>query len=428
MPSPSVPLAIDFEHAHITHAVRAAAEKPLSQAIALLARETTRGYNTDYAFLHTAVDLAAQKEATRIAKALGHVDILVLVGIGGSNLGTLALAQAIRGSLQHLTTTPALLCADTTDAHAVTDIAATITEAAKQKQRVALVIVSKSGTTTETVANANILLDVFPTTGGDWRSRVIAITDEGSALWTAAGKEKFLRAAIPAKLGGRYSVLSAVGLVPLTILGINTAALLEGARAMRERCLERPLSNPAAQLALTQYAHLKAGRNVLEYFVFGSDLEGIGKWHRQLLGESCGKNKKGATPTVAVGSTDLHSIGQLALGGPRDKLTLFVTVEKDVTLSVPKKPLLNLVSGLAGKDLHAILLATAQGTQRAYAEHKLPFVALTLPARDEYALGQLVMLHMASVALLAKLLRVNAFDQPAVEGYKTHTRAILSKK
>jgi glucose-6-phosphate isomerase len=390
-------------------------------------RESAHGFDTDYAFLYTAVDKCAQHDAKRVARAVGVVDILILVGIGGSNLGTLALAQAIRGSLQHLTTSPALLCADTTDAHALHDIVGTVREAAKRKQRVALVIISKSGTTTETVANANVLLETFPATGKDWRNRVVAITDEGSALWIAAGKERFHRALIPSRLGGRYSVLSAVGLVPLAILGINTSALLTGANAMRARVLAPPHNNPAAQLALAQYTHLKAKRNIVEYFVFGSDLEGVGHWYRQLLGESCGKNGKGITPTVAVGSTDLHSIGQLALGGPHDKFTIFLGAENDGVLAVPKKPLLDLVPGISGKKLHTILRATAEGTQKAYTEQGLPFVTITLPRRTEHALGELLMLHMASVAILANLLRVNAFDQPAVEAYKTHTRAILAK-
>lgn len=429
MPSKSPsPLAVDLDHARVTHAMRTAAEKTLTTAIATMVKEAERGYDTDYAFLHTALDASARHDAERIAAAVGDVDILVLVGIGGSNLGTLALAQALRGSLHHLTTSPALLCADTVDAHALTDLVATIREASLQKQRVALVIVSKSGTTTETVANANILLETLKATGKDWRRRVVAITDEGSALWLAAHEHGFHRAAIPARLGGRYSVLSAVGLVPLALLGLDVKALLAGAAAMRSRCLERPLSNPAAQLALAQYAHLKAGKNILEYFVFGSDLEGIGRWHRQLLGESCGKDGKGATPTVAVGSTDLHSIGQLALGGPRDKFTVFLDVERDVTLLTPTKPTLPLVRGIDGKDLHVIMDAVARGTQAAYAERKLPFATITLPERNTHALGELLMLHMASVALLARLLRVNAFDQPSVEAYKTHTRAALAKK
>lgn len=420
-------LSVDVKHAGVSHTVRRAAEKPLSAAVALLAKEAAKGYDTDYAFLHTAADKTARHDAERIAAALGHVDILVLVGIGGSNLGALALAQAIRGSLQHLTTSPALLCADTTDAHAVSDIIATMREAVKRKQRLALVIISKSGTTTETAANANILLDALHKDVKDWRSRVVAITDEGSALWNAAGKERFHRAAIPKRLGGRYSILSAVGLVPLAILGLDVKALLAGAHAMRERCLTTD-DNPAAQLALAHYTQLHAKRNVTEYFAFGSDLEGMGRWYRQLLGESCGKDGKGATPTVAVGSTDLHSIGQLALGGPRDKFTLFVEVESDVALAVPKRPVLDLVKGLGGKDLHTILRATAEGTRRAYAERKLPFATITLPRRDEHALGGLLMFGMIEVVLLARLLRVNAFDQPAVESYKEHTRAILAKK
>lgn len=423
----SSPVSLDVSHAGVSHAVRAAAEKPLTSAVALLAKESAKGYDTDYAFLHTAVDASARHQAERIAAALGRVDILVLVGIGGSNLGTLALAQAIRGSLQHLTTSPALLCADTTDAHAISDIIVTMHEATKQKQRLAVVIISKSGSTTETVANANIILEVLQADVSSWRSRVVAITDEGSALWSAAGKEKFHRAAIPKRLGGRYSVLSAVGLVPLAILGLDTKALLAGAAAMRERCLTTK-DNPATALALAHYTQLHARKNVTEYFVFGSDLEGMGHWYRQLLGESCGKDGKGATPTVAVGSTDLHSIGQLALGGPKDKFTVFVEAVSETRLAVPKQPVLNLVKGLGGKDLHTILRATAEGTRKAYVERKLPFAHIMLPRRDEHALGELLMLSMIEVTLLARLLRVNAFDQPAVESYKEHTRAILAKK
>ena len=420
-------VSIDVSRAGVSLAVMAG-DKRLAAAVAILTKEATHGFNTDYAFLHTAVDTVAQKDAARIAKKFGSVDILVLVGIGGSNLGTLALAQAIRGSMQYVTTAPALLCADTVDAHAVSDIAKTITAAMKKKQRVVLVIISKSGTTTETVANANILLESLAKTGKDWRSRVVAITDEGSALWSAAEKEQFLRAAIPKKLGGLYSVLYAVGLVPLAILGLDTKKLLAGAAAMRARCLATPKDNPAALLAFAQYVNSSAKRNISEYFVFGSDFEYIGRWYRQLLAESCGKDHKGVTPTVCIGSTDLHSVGQLALGGPDDKFTMFIVVAKDTALIIPKKPVLNLVPAVNGRDMHSVMRAIAQGTAQAYTDAKRPFAVISLAQRDEHVLGQLLMLHMAQTALFAKLLAVNAFDQPAVESYKNHTRTILAKK
>jgi glucose-6-phosphate isomerase len=403
-------------------------ERELQSHIKTMESEASKGYDTDYAFLSTATDKQAIKEADRISKALGRVDILVMVGIGGSNLGTLALAQAIRGSLQHLTTAPALLCADTTDAHAVSDIAQTVRAAAKKKQRTALIVISKSGNTTETIANANILLEALAATGKDWARRVVAITDEGSALWKAAEEKKFLIASIPKRLGGRYSVLSSVGLVPLAVLGIDNKKLLAGAAAMRARCLSTPQSNPAAMLALAQHINAQARRNINEYFVFGSDLEGMGRWYRQLLAESCGKDGKGVTPTVCVGSTDLHSVGQLALGGPDDKFTMFLRAEKEQKVIAPKKPVLNLVPAVNGRELQAIMAAIAQGTAQAYTDAKRPFISMTMRERDEYSLGQLLMLHMAQTVLFARLLKVNPFDQPAVELYKKHTRAILAGK
>jgi glucose-6-phosphate isomerase len=173
-------------------------------------------------------------------------------------------------------------------------------------------------------------------------------------------------------------------------------------------------------------------------FLFANDLESLGKWCRQLMAESLGKefNRKGKTanvgitPDVSIGSTDLHSMAQLYLGGPHDKFTVFLSVENSNShISVPRlKGYSNLVYGIQGKSLESIMGAIFEGTKGAFRKGKRPFMEIKLPGKSEYALGQFLQFKMIETIYLGFLLGVNPFDQPNVESYKEETRRILRKK
>jgi len=262
--------------------------------------------------------------------------------------------------------------------------------------------------------------------------RVVAITDEGSKLWEAAGVHDMARLAIPSPVGGRYSVLSAVGLFPLLSVGIDIQRLRQGASRLLDQCFTA--RNIAASSAAILATQLERGAVINDNFFFHPELESAGKWYRQLMGESVGKEKSldgeivhtGITPTVSLGSTDLHSVGQLYLGGPKDKLTTFVSAGKPEGVAVPAQRLLpELTPMINGKTAADVMAAILEGVKIAYQKAGLPYMEVSLDAIDEESLGAFLQFKMLEMMYLGKLLNVNSFDQPSVEDYKIETKRLL---
>lgn len=338
------------------------------------------------------------KEVKEIAKICGNLKSIVLAGIGGSNLGALAIYKALRPKKE-------ICFAETLDSRRLGRILGHLQHPA------VLIIISKSGTTAETVANAAVSLEKMKK--GD---RVIAVTDEDSKLWHWADKNGFLKLAVPKEIVGRYSVFTAVGLLPLFLAGIKVEKLLEGAEEASEKA--------AADSAKSIY---ESGKAIHDIFLFEPDLEWLGKWYRQLIGESLGKEGKGITPTVSIGTTDLHSVAQLYLGGPKDKFTTFVSVKnsgKDFT--IPKNhDIEELVPGISGKKFSVLMKATLGGIKVAYKKQNLPFMEIELEDLSEKSLGKFMQEKMMEIVHLAKLMGVDPFDNPQVELYKEETRKLL---
>lgn len=396
-------------------------------------------YTVPLSFINSPFDVTAREKIFATARAImaKKPALMIVVGIGGSNLGALAVYQACTPLLkkEHMP----LYFADTVDADYIHYLLDMCERALKDGRTIAVAVMSKSGSTTETIANFECFLALlkkyYPTT---WAEQVVAITDEKSALWNLAIQERFMMLAIPGMVGGRYSVFCASGLLPLACAGIDIEQLCAGAQQMIIRCLERTINeNPAALSAATMaYHYQKKQIAIHDLFLFGVYLEGIGKWYRQLMGESLGKeydldNKKvecGITPTVSLGSTDLHSVGQLYLGGPRDKLTTFVTIAKTHSqVSVPQMMAYEaLVNKIQGKSLSVIMEAIVAGVQEAYKQGERPYMHITLDRANEFCIGQFLAFAMAQMVYLGSLLHINPFDQPQVELYKKHTRRILA--
>jgi glucose-6-phosphate isomerase len=364
---------------------------------------------------------------------------LVVVGIGGSNLGTMAVQEALLGKLYNqLTSSTKVLYADTVDSDSINNIITLVKPVLEKGGNIALNVISKSGTTTETIANAEVLIDLLRRHKKDYKNCVNVTSDKGSELWKIAVKEGFNVLEIPKEVGGRYSVFSPVGLFPLGLLGIDTERLLNGATCMREACIDTNIEkNPAAISAAIQYLHYMSGKNISDLFLFANDLESLGKWWRQLMAESLGKefNKKmetvniGITPVISIGSTDLHSMAQLYLGGPYDKFTTFISIKNsNSSINVPTlEEYSKLVYGVQGKSLESIMSAIEEGTKTAFRKGKRPFMEITLPCKSEYAIGQFLQFKMIETIYLGYLLGVNPFDQPNVESYKEETRKTLQK-
>ncbi|MEK7612453.1 MAG: hypothetical protein AAB407_03870 [Patescibacteria group bacterium] len=377
--------------------------------------------------------LRLSEEAVNV-KSSPALRYIFVVGIGGSDLGTKAVYDAIFGYYDGIEPHrfPKIIFLETADATHLHRMQGGLSLSELNPKEFVVVIVSKSGTTTETIANSEVLIHFLKGRESELLHRIVVITELDSILWKAAEAQGITTLPIPKTVGGRYSVFSPVGVFPLMMCGIDVHDLLEGARDMREQCLKpQHKENPALASAAVLFTYYEQGLVVHDSFFFHPALESLGKWYRQLVGESLGKEniKKspvGILPTVSLGSTDLHSVGQLYFGGPKRSVTTFISVINEPATAIPTSRLFpELEPRLANKRMNDVLLATLKGTKLAYQNHGLPFLETELSAVNARELGKYLMWKMMEVMFLAQLLEVNAFDQPNVEAYKKETRAIL---
>ena len=378
------------------------------------------------------------KNLTKEKKKL-NPEYIVVIGIGGSNLGTIAVQEAILGKLYNqLEPKIKVLYVDTVDEDLISDIIKIVEPCLESGNNIIINGVSKSGGTLETISNFEIFIDLIKKYKKDYEKYVVITTDKNSNFWKYAIQNNFSVLEIPKKVGGRFSVFSAVGLFPLGLLGINIDDLLIGARYMRDQCIcKNAEENPAAISASLIYIYREKNYNIHDLFLFSKDLESIGKWYRQLMGESIGKefdiSQKqvfvGVTPTYSIGSIDLHSMAQLYLGGPYDKFTTFVFIKKNRNkVFVPDhKEFSNLVDNIQNIQLHNIMYAIYEGVKIAYEKSKRPFIEINLPDKSEKSIGQFLQLKMIEMMYIGYLLNVNPFNQPNVESYKIETKKILDK-
>jgi glucose-6-phosphate isomerase len=406
------------------------------------------GYDTPECSLNLVSDGEQFRKADAMAKSLGgeRLKYVIVVGIGGSNLGAAAVYEAMYGKTDlFLSRTPKLIFADTNNPREMEHIKNVLEKNVGDSREVVVNVITKSGTTTETIANAGFLFEVLKQKFGEKiaAERMVITSDDKSELGQIAFEKGMHVLPIPPNVGGRYSVFSAVGIFPLQLAGVNMSELIEGARVMRSHCLKLPGTedaaiNPAIFGAVSSYLYSRKKLNVYNSFFFNSELESLGKWWRQLFAESLGKRYSldgssvyaGMTPIVSIGSTDLHSMVQLYFGGPKDKLTNFIYTTADAgRASVPREhPFMKFAPDISGKDFTEIMGAILGGTKEAYKEHALPFTETVLPNIDEYSIGQFLQLKMMETMFLAKLWNINAFDQPEVESYKKITQELLKKK
>lgn len=396
-------------------------------------------YNAEESSINLPADENLFDEVMKLRneKANSQLKYIIDIGIGGSNLGTKAIYDALFGFFDMLEPEryPKIIFADTTNPATLQRITTLIQDEIKSSDELLINVISKSGGTTETIANAEIIIKAAREKFTDINSRVVVTSDEGSKLWNKAEELGFARLPIPKTVGGRFSVFSAVGLFPLACIGVDIAKLRSGALRVRQQSLAKELEeNPALASAVILFLHSQNGKNINDNFFFNQELESIGKWYRQLMGESIGKEKDtkgnkvntGITPTVSTGSTDLHSMAQLYIGGPKDKVTTFVYANTQTNSNVPENQQMpELVEGISGKSAKQIMNAILEGTKIAYKNVEHPFMEVLLDDVNEYSLGEFLQFKMMEMMYLGKLLNVNTFDQPNVEDYKVETKKIL---
>ncbi len=358
----------------------------------------------------------------------GNLKYIIDIGIGGSNLGTKAIYDALYGHYDLIEPTryPKMIFVDTNDPAFLTKLAKFLKNNVNDHEEVLVNAISKSGKTTETVENLEIVMGSVPYT----KNRTVITTEYNSDLWKTAKNMNLDLLPIPNKVGGRFSVFSSVGIFPLACLGIDIPQLLQGAMEARSVCLNKNIfKNPAALSAILLFSNYTKGKLINDSFFFNPELESLGKWYRQLMGESIGKNGKGITPTVSIGSTDLHSMGQLYLGGIKDKFFTFISSDISKSdISIPKDALLEILVEAENNSAVEIMRAILEGVKIAYTKNGLPFMEMVLDDISLKSLGQFMQLKMIEIMFLGQLMGVNAFDQPNVESYKEETRKLLQKK
>lgn len=376
------------------------------------------------------------------------VDRVVVLGIGGSYMGTRALFEACchpyhnelgraeRGGRPRISFEGNNV--DNDAVQGLLDLLGRERKTATLADRWALVVVSKSGGTLETAVAFRQLLRVLKqTTSPDSTGLgelVLPVTGESGRLRDlskALGCRDVF--AIPDGVGGRFSILTAVGLLPAAILGLDIIKLLEGAAAMNDYFRTAPPKQNIV-LEFVGVCHLMEelrGANIRVLSTWGKSLEATGLWYDQLLAESLGKEERGATPLTVVNTRDLHSRGQQHQEGRRDKLitNLIVDEGRRDRLAVGKSDLdQDQLNALADKTLPDIMAAAIAGTNQAYAEARRPTADLRLKRLDEYTLGQLFQMLMLATVVEGRLIGINPYGQPGVEAYKKHMNAFLRGK
>jgi len=361
-----------------------------------------------------------------------QVDFLVVIGIGGSYIGAKAIIEALKNSFDDFQQTDAtkILYAGQNLSE---DYIAELLDFLEDK-KYAICVISKSGTTTEPAVAFRLLRNNLEAKIGKEQAKkhIIAITDKArGALKVLADQEGYKSYIVPDDVGGRYSVLSPVGLLPIAAAGFDITALVKGALDMRARCLASASikTNPAALYAVSRNALLEKGFTIEMLINFSPKLMFFTEWWKQLYGESEGKEHKGIFPAGANFTTDLHSMGQYIQEGPRVIFETLINVEKaHHSVSIPKlEQDLDGLNYLAGKSVDYVNTMAEKGTIMAHLDGGVPSIKLSIEQIDEYYLGQLIYFFELACAYSGYLLGVNPFDQPGVEAYKKNMFALLGK-
>jgi len=362
-------------------------------------------------------DLAAIETA---AKTLSKFSTVVLLGTGGSSLGARALAAlADAGTALGVKGKPRLIVAENVDPFAFERLVADL-----DPKTTGALIVSKSGGTAETLSQAHALLPKL----ADAAAQAIALTEPtDNALARLAKRYKLSTVDHPTTLGGRFSVLSAVGLIPAALLGLDIRALRKGAAIARDAALADPLASAPAQGAALAAAFNARGVRTSVLCPYVDALAPFAQWYAQLWAESLGKGGHGTTPIRALGTVDQHSQLQLWLDGPADKLVTVVARETKGAGPRYSKDALgdSSLDWLENRTMGDLLDVSWRATVETLARRGRPVRLFTLPTLDETTLGALMMHFMLETVIAAALFDVEPFDQPAVEDGKRLARAYL---
>lgn len=379
-----------------------------------------------------------KKEFARIKKAAKKIkkesDILVVIGIGGSYLGARAVIESLTSSFYNMLPNkerkyPQILYAgNNLSPNYINELIDYI-----GNKDFSVNVISKSGTTTEPAVAFRIFREILENKYGidEARSRIYATTDkEKGALKTLADNEGYEQFVVPDNIGGRYSVLTAVGLLPIAVAGIDIDKLMEGARIGQERYNDANLKyNECYQYAVARNILNKDKKDVEILVNYEPKMHYFTEWWKQLYGESEGKDQKGIFPAGVDFTTDLHSMGQYIQEGKRNLFETVITVENpntDISIN-PDDDNLDGLNYLAGKGLDYVNKKAMEGTIKAHVTGKVPNIQISMEKLDEINLGELIYFFEKACAMSGMILGVNPFNQPGVEEYKKNMFKLLEK-
>ena len=344
-------------------------------------------------------------------------DTLMVIGIGGSYLGTAAVLEALGGSKPGC---PEILYAgNNMSGYYLADFKDVVAS-----KEVCLCVVSKSGGTMESRLAFSVLKDWMYEKYGreETAKRIVAITDPAKGiLREEADKEGYVTFEIPGNIGGRYSAFTPGIMFPLAVAGVDIDAFVKGAR---EISTDEAFWQEGLKYAAARYALYESGKKIEVFEYYDPSLRLIGEWCKQLFGESEGKEGKGLFPASLTFSTDLHSMGQfLQEGSPIFFETIFNVVNRDKDVTVPESA----GADLAGRSLNDINAMAVKGVMSAHAKANIPMIKIDIEEVSEYSLGQLLYFLMMTAAVTGKLMGIDPFNQPGVEDYKQEIRNLLGQ-
>ena len=411
----------------------------LKEALAELARKRENG-ETAWRDLPTNQETVVKKIEKIADEIRDSFDTFVVLGIGGSALGPIAVQQALNHPHYNELADedregPRLYVVDNIDPEKMQALWDMV-----DPESTCFNVITKSGSTSETMAQFLIVSDLLrDMIGKGWQEHIVATTDaEKGNLIKIARQEGFTTLVVPDGVGGRFSELCPVGLLPAAVCGIDIREMLSGAAYMDEFCSEEdPAKNPAAIAASLQYIAMNDGKNISVMMPYADSLKYVAAWYAQLWAESLGKKvdvdgnvvNAGQTPVAALGVTDQHSQVQLYTEGPYDKVITFLTVDgyRDTHYIPSGYEDIPAVSFLGGRTLNELIQAEQAATEYALVKAGRLNRTIAIPEVNAFTIGQILYLMEVETAVAGELLHINAFDQPGVEEGKNATYALMGR-
>lgn len=371
----------------------------------------------------------------------GRFDNILILGIGGSALGGMAVTEALLKpywnflSKEERNNYPKIFFLDNIDPDSMAGLLNIL-----DLKKTLVNVITKSGSTAETMSQYMIIKDLMEKElGDDYRKNIVATTDQRiGVLRQLADQEGYKTFVIPDDVGGRFSVFSAVGLLPFALVGIDVDKIMSGVKDMDLALKNTDIfQNIAAQGALIHYLmDKKLGKNISVLMPYSSRLKFVTDWYVQLWAESLGKEYNrngekvnvGLTPIKAIGATDQHSMIQLFNEGPNNKLTTFIRVDNfDNTLEIPNIFEYTGIGYLGGKTINDLINAEADSTKVSLADYSRPTMTINIEKVDEYNIAQLLYMLEVQTAIAGELYNIDAFSQPGVEQAKNYTYALMGR-